>query len=185
MKQKLFTYLTMGLIVAATACKKGNDEVKPEPDGGGVVTNGKFSGKVDNASFGVSEIGCISATGAEEIFLLTATDKNDNSIVLTGPNATGTFTQENNENVHGMYVDKDGKMWMTELEGGSITLKITKFDKGNKKVSGTYTFTATPFTFSEASGNKIVSGSFEDVKFYEGVIDEESFAKRKNPKKIN
>jgi hypothetical protein len=50
----------MALIVLSTACKKGGDEPKPVPapdkDKPVEVINGKFSGKVDEASFETPEV---------------------------------------------------------------------------------------------------------------------------------
>jgi hypothetical protein len=170
MKQKLFSYIALSLIVLSTACKKGNDDPKPNnplpgKDNPIEVKNGKFSAKVNDAAFNVLAVGCIADNEDYNGFVLVATDKTDNSITLTAPNRTGTYTGESTEDAGAIYLEKDGKMWMTDMEGSSFTINITKYSTSTKKMSGTYSFTATAFESTGATGTKVVTGSFEDVNY--------------------
>jgi hypothetical protein len=97
--------------------------------------------------------------------LLSATDAQDNSISLTGPTSTGTFTGATNDETSRFYISKDGALWMSSMGDGTVTLTINKCDLGSKKMSGTFSFTA-PAAGSDATGTKTVTnGSFTDVPF--------------------
>jgi hypothetical protein len=172
MKQKFLSYIAIALIVVSASCKKGGDNLDAEP----VPTNnnGAFSGKVNDVNYQSLEVGCISEHEENGSFLLAATDKNENNIILVGPNRVGTFTSTSeDDDIGGIYQEKDGKMWMSDLDGGTTTITIKKFDKSSNKISGTFSFTAPAFTSSNATGTKVVTGSFTDVKYAVGNTDDD------------
>jgi hypothetical protein len=159
MRSRIISSALLALVVVFSACKKDKDSTDPIVN----PTNAALTAKVDGVNFQSKDAGAL-ASNDSHTFLLSATDEQDNSISLTGPTSTGTFTGTTNEETSGFYISKDGKLWMSSM-GGTVTLTITKYDVNSKKMSGTFSFTA-PAAGSDATGTKTVTnGSFTDVPF--------------------
>lgn len=158
MKAKLFTAI-LASVVLFSSCKK--DPVVPD---GQDTADKKTAAMINGTSF--SSVSTVAvANVSDNAFVLTAKDKDDNSIMITGPTETGTFNNANGNGVSGSFIDSQGAVWMSSF-GGNVTLTITKFDKTAKKISGNFSFTATAVETSSATGTKTVTGgTFTDVSY--------------------
>jgi hypothetical protein len=160
MKSKIFTAVIATMILASS-CKKepassGTETTPP------TQTDNKTTASVDGKAF-TSVSNSAVANLSNNTFLLTAGDKDDNNIMISGPAQTGTFTNAENNIISGIYTDKNGAVWMSSMSG-NVTITITKFDKANKKMSGSFSFSAGALGTSNATGSKTVSsGKFTDV----------------------
>ena len=95
-------------------------------------------------------------TGSTELIMLNITN-------VTGP---GTFNAPNAMGIFTSVSAMGGgqSVWASGGPFGNCTVNITNFDTTNKKVSGTYSFTAHPDPTSSASGTKtITNGTFTNL----------------------
>lgn len=160
MRSRILSSALLGLIVIFSACKKDKDSTDPIVN----PTSAALTAKVDGVNFQSKDAGAVSSIDSHSFFL-SATDAQDNSISLTGPAAVGTYTGATNDETSGIYINKDGALWMSSMGDGTVTITITKYDVSSKKMSGTFSFTA-PAAGSNATGTKTVTnGSFTDVTF--------------------
>jgi len=160
MRLKIISAALLALVVVFSACKKDKDSTDPIVN----PTSAALTAKVDGANFQSKDAGAVSGVDSHS-FVLSATDAQENSITLTGPTAVGNYTGATNDETSGIYINKDGALWMSSMGDGTVTLTITKYDVSSKRMSGTFSFTA-PAAGSGATGTKtITNGSFTDVPF--------------------
>jgi hypothetical protein len=158
MKLRILTYALTAVVLITTACKKNNGDTP------GSTSGSQLAAKVDGVDFKSSDVVAI-VNNAEGSFLFTAKDSHENSISISGPNRTGTFTAQNDNITGGIYTNSAGAIWMSTMDAGDASITITKYDASAKKMSGTFTFTAPAIGTSGATGTKTVTnGSFTDVK---------------------
>ena len=157
MKATLFT-AAIATTLLASSCKKPS-EIINTPSG-----NNKTTASVEGKAFTAASITAI-ANENNSTFLLTATDKDNNSIMISGPAQTGSFTDANGNATQGSYIDSNGALWMSSF-GGNVTITVTKFDRTTRKMSGTFSFTGGAVETSQATGTRSVTGgTFTDVSF--------------------
>lgn len=166
-KRILFAAFLSFSLLGASACSDKDDDKKAAP----IVNNtgnNSFKAKINGTDISSSQV--IAGYGDvdnERVISINATTSMG-QITLIFPDQTGTFTRSNSEIVNGMILEGQGtnaKGWHSNPDG-SETIIITKLDNANKKVSGTFSFTAKPV--GNASGDKVVTeGSFTDLTIYE------------------
>lgn len=154
--------IALSAMIFITSCKKDSGSGSGVTPGTGA---NKVSAKVDGATFKATSTAAL-VGGTPLSFDITATDDNDRTIIVTAPAQEGTFSSTTNGQTAGTWIDQNGGLFMSTFGTSTATVTVTKFDAANKKISGTFSFTADAVGTSGAEGSKTVTeGTFTDVPY--------------------
>lgn len=169
MKVKLLVAALMAMSVSVSSCSKDDDEKKPSAKNQNTLgADTKFRATINGASW-TSESSGAAYGEVDEVTIISVFSQNANGgMYIVVPDAEGTFTTSSFEQLNGSVIEgqlSNAKGWHSNPEG-TATVTITKLDRTNKKISGTFSFTAKPL--GNATGDKTVTnGTFTDVTIHE------------------
>lgn len=165
MKKNLTLYLIIFLLAALSSCKKSDDSSSSSAT--------SFTGKVDGSSWTAKDIG---ATFMYGILTVTGKSSTGASIIIRlqpypdhETDAPYNMFPESENNVL-MYMEKDNdpayatNQFSPSAQPGMVTL--TKFDKTNKKVSGSFTVKVKRILDGK---EKTITATFENVTYSDKV----------------
>ncbi|QCR23319.1 DUF6252 family protein [Pontibacter sp. SGAir0037] len=156
--KKSILYVTMAAIAITSVSCSDSDNAEENP---GPIINASVKAKINNAevSFGGA------AASVEDSELVFATSGGTATVGFIVPAVLGTYeyVANDDENEQGYYITyiKDGKIWISEFEGGHVKVTITKLDRAANKVSGT--FSGTVLSLEDDMAVTITNGTFTDV----------------------
>ena len=167
MKSKILFAGLFALTFSFTSCDKKDDNPTPDPTTQQPTNNNPqtatgMSSKVDNTDR-TAIVPVASLQGGN--FSLAGSNLMGQAIGLN--TSSGNITQPGTYAAMGLYTEftqgtTSGPMWM----GPMATVVITKLDMTNKKVSGTFTFSAMAAPGTGATGTKnVTSGVFNEITF--------------------
>ncbi|KAA9325424.1 DUF6252 family protein [Adhaeribacter soli] len=165
MKTNILRYcLLAATIILAPSCKDDKEDNKPSNNTPAPVV--PLISKINGANWASDQVVArFQIIGGEKVITVTAASGNI-TMSLIAPEAVGSYNSTTTTVLSGTIVEKQATsehMWTTE-NGGDATIAITKLDRTNKKVSGTFTFTAKPMSSGTALGDKkVTDGSFTDI----------------------
>lgn len=155
MKVRILTSMVLAVMVITASCKK--DTVKE------VTQPSAMKAKVDGADWVSAVTTAAFDTESQTLNVGGLSDGKGSISVIVTEAKTGDFDEQTGATCS--FVEGNAtstKVWSTDV-GGTAAVKITKFDKTAKKVSGTFSFTAAGAGLG-ADGNKTVAGGvFNDV----------------------
>jgi hypothetical protein len=165
MKTTILRYcLLAATVMLAPSCKDDKEDNKPSNSTPVPVV--PLKSKINGANWASDQVVArFQIIGGEKVITVTAASGNITMSLLT-PDAVGSYNSTTSTVVSGSVVEKQATndhVWTSQY-GGDATIAITKLDRTNKLVSGTFTFTAKPMSSGTALGDKkVTDGSFTDI----------------------